>query len=88
MRIIKDPVLGKYSIKVSVQSSTVQDENDKMIYKSSKSSNEGVSDCIRYIGDKLRLVDTEKTVTLAEFQQESVDFAKSVENAFKVKEDN
>lgn len=88
MRTIKDPVLGKYSIKVNVQGSTVQDENDKMIYKSSKSSNEAVSDCIRYIGDKLRLVDTERTVTLAEFQQESVDFGKSVENAFKVKEEN
>jgi hypothetical protein len=86
MRIIKDPVLGKYSIKVTVQGSIVQDENDKQIYKSGKSGNEAVSDCIKHIGDKLRLVDTDKTLTLAEFQKEAVDFGTSIEEAFKIKE--
>lgn len=85
MRIIKDPVLGKYSIKVSVQGASVLD-GEKMVYKSSKSGNEAVSDCIKHIGDTLRLVDTDKTVTLAEFQKEAVDYGQAVEKAFKLEE--
>lgn len=82
-RTIKDPALGDYAIKQDFNRTVVLDKDEKPIHTCRKDGNDAIREAIMFIHKRIRLNDTDKIVTLKEFQEEQKQMGESVDKSIK-----